>query len=796
MDSTFRELRLNLILLIHASGRVVFESAFDLAKKEAAPVPKSHRDFFLKNPSLWRHPNPGSRADGIGLLPEGSALMFSSRPILTSDDKGPVRGAMIMARLLDAPAIARLAKRTQLSLAVRRYGDPQLPADYQAARASLPEGRRAHVRPLGEASIAGYAVLPDVFGKPALLLKVELPREIHAQGKATNLYFLLAFLALGVATCGAVLLLLERSILSRLSRLTAGVGRIRESADLSARVSIPGRDELSRLAGEISAMLEGVERSHRALHAAKAQLEGLVRASANISSILDLAGVLQAIFEESVKVLGADRGSVYLFDRAKETGQYLATRKLSKEFLEGLEAHWRELPRARVLSRGEPAILRDVVNDPSQAPIRDLNRREGIRSALIVPLRLRGEIIGAMSFYFDSPRDLADEQVSISQAFADQTAIAIENADLYARVRESEERFRSLVERAGDAVFLHDREGRFIDVNQQACESLGYSREELLGLRLPDVEMNFIPENLERLERQMEAGRSVTLEAVHRRKDGGTFPVEVRLGPVDLRGRRLFLALIRDVTERKRAQEMWVRNEKLAALGRLTAGAAHEILNPANIIGLHAQGLIGRPDDPKAVVKSGHTIYESVKRIARICSGLRRFSREEEPAITRFDLPETIRETVSMLEPQVRMADVTLSLEFPEEPLTLEADRNQISQVLVNLINNALDAMQAGGNIRLRAAGFQRDGAPWVRISVRDEGAGIPPETLPRIFDPFFTTKEMTQGTGLGLSIVHGIVEDHRGGIEVESEVGKGTAFHVELPAQSAARSDASRTST
>ncbi|MFQ5691509.1 MAG: PAS domain S-box protein, partial [Nitrospinota bacterium] len=271
-------------------------------------------------------------------------------------------------------------------------------------------------------------------------------------------------------------------------------------------------------------------------------------------------------------------------------------------------------------------------------------------------------------------------------------------------------------------------------------------------------------------------------EAVGRKRDGRTFSQEVSLSRLEGGGT---ICVVRDITERKRAEEMLTRNQKLAAMGRLTAGVAHEILNPANIIGMHAQGLMRDPEIPEAVRKSSDDIYQNVKRIAKICGGLRRFSREEKPAVSRFDLLTIIRETVSVLEPQSRLENKTFSLDLPDGPLCVEADRDQIAQVLFNLINNAQDAMNDGGVITLSAEAIQQNGTPWVRFSVRDEGAGIPPEVRPRIFDPFFTTKDVAAGTGLGLSIVHGIVEDHGGRIDVQTEVGEGTVFHVALPARS-----------
>ena len=1004
---------------------------------------------------------------------------MASRPILAGKGDGPIRGTVVMGRILDRAEVRKIARRTHVAFTAHRFDDPNLPAAFKAALPSLADGKRIGVQPLDSRLVSGFALLQDIYGKPALVLRANLSRHIYDQGRRRSSYFLWALVGVGVLFGGLTIVVLERSVLRPVAGLTKGLADLHIGGDLSGRVSVRGGDELSRLGEGINHLLGRVQASHRDVLMAKERLEALVDTSARITSVLELEGILERIVEEAFEAMGADRGSVYLSGEGNKEGRYLAARGLSREFLDELENLKERLSRREVLQAGEPILIHDAVNDPRQQAVREWVEREGLRSALILPLRVRGKIIGAMTFCFDTLQELGPDLVATSQAFADQAAIAIDNsrlfaevqrratnleileeiakgvnstlelealfkiaveqvrrlapcvgsalyaidekrksitdywtvdinepregwvesrrnltgsqyerlfethaplytpdtrdgpyarllslasqgllsvvtvpvlsegscigalsvvseqvdaftpehidllvsvadhlaiamknAELYAQVREtgerldnlvrsatdgiltvnaegvvtswnpgaealyghtareavgknvlnllardpgprdrmmtyrnrliaeeevspietvmhrkdgaplevsislstlrdqdgefegfiaihrdigaqkrteqalreSEERFRSLVEQAADAVFVHGLDGRFVDVNQQACDTLGYSREELLKLSVGEIDVNFNDEMLERMWKTVEDGKTLTIEGMHRRKNGETFPVEIRLGLIQSGGHRRILALARDITERIRAQEMLLRNEKLASLGRLTAGAAHEILNPANIIGMHAQGLIRTPQDPSAVRKSCETIYQSVKRIAKICGGLRRFSREEDSSVTRFDILELIRDTLAMLEPQFRMAGPTYQLKLPETPITVEADRDQISQVFINLINNALDAMDQKGAVTLSAESVNRGGEPWVRCSVKDEGVGIPPEALPHIFDPFFTTKDVAEGTGLGLSIVHGIIENHGGRIDVQSEVGVGATFHVEVP--------------
>ena len=311
---------------------------------------------------------------------------------------------------------------------------------------------------------------------------------------------------------------------------------------------------------------------------------------------------------------------------------------------------------------------------------------------------------------------------------------------------------------------------------------LGYGREELLGRELSEFVSPDHRDTLsQRIARIVDHGLD-PYESVNIRKDGTRVPLEVSPGFIEVEGKNHIIFFLRDISERKQAQEMLMRHQKLAALGRLSAGMAYEILNPTNIIGLFAQILSKDAENPDSVREAADAIRLNVGRIAKICDSLRRFSRGGESSMSWFDLGALVQETVSMMEMQIKIEDSSISVELPEDSVLIEADRDQIAQVLLNLLGNARDAMPEGGRIILRLEEFQKEGAPWVGLGVQDEEGGIPKEKLTQIFDPFFSTKDEEKGTGLGLSIVHGIVDGHGGTIDVESRVGKGSTFRIALP--------------
>ncbi|MBI3025909.1 MAG: GAF domain-containing protein, partial [Candidatus Tectomicrobia bacterium] len=234
--------------------------------------------------------------------------------------------------------------------------------------------------------------------------------------------------------------------------------------------------------------------------------------------------------------------------------------------------------------------------------------------------------------------------------------------------------------------------------------------------------------------------------------------------------------------ELRRTQQLMIRTEKLSSLGVLAAGAAHEILNPANIIGIRAQRLAKWSAEGSREQQAADMILRNVRRITRICDDLRRFSRDEPPALQQFNPNETLRESLRLLDHKLRQGSIHEDLDLADGGETLWGDRHQIQQLFMNLFANALDVLPAGGRLGVSSRRIQLDGSDWWEARVADTGPGIPGDILTRIFDPFFTTKTEDKGTGLGLSVSLGIVENHGGKIWAENGPGGGAAFVVQLP--------------
>jgi signal transduction histidine kinase len=232
-----------------------------------------------------------------------------------------------------------------------------------------------------------------------------------------------------------------------------------------------------------------------------------------------------------------------------------------------------------------------------------------------------------------------------------------------------------------------------------------------------------------------------------------------------------------DVTLLKQIQEQLKKTERIAELGTLASGMAHEIGTPMNVILGRAEYLIDRVKE-EPVKKSLRTIVAQVERITKVMNQLLAFARRKPPERGTLVLKDIVEDSLELFQERLAKSRVTVELELDDNCPTVQADADQMSQVMINLIMNALHAMEDGGTLHVGLEPEQ-DG---IKLTVSDTGHGIPQAALPKIFEPFYTTKEFGKGTGLGLTVVKGIIEEHHGTITVESEEGKGTRFTIVLP--------------
>jgi two-component system cell cycle sensor histidine kinase/response regulator CckA len=359
--------------------------------------------------------------------------------------------------------------------------------------------------------------------------------------------------------------------------------------------------------------------------------------------------------------------------------------------------------------------------------------------------------------------------------------------------------FQLTVESSPDAVFWLNEEGRFPYVSEQACRSLGYSREELMQLSIWDIDVEFTQEMWGPHWKKVRERGGARLERLHRRKDGTVFPVEISSKNIAFENQVYHMAYVRDISDRVNANKeretleaQLIQSQKMESIGRLAGGVAHDFNNMLSVILGYSELIKTKlaPDDP--IMRDFEQIQRAAKRAQDITQQLLAFSRKQvfEPKI--LNINELIRCFENNLSRLIG-EDIELKV-FPSRDIeNIEFDPTQIEQILMNLAINARDAMPAGGNLTFETANVSLDEAycrehvgfipgNFVQISVSDNGNGMDTETISHIFEPFFTTKEIGKGTGLGLATVYGIVKQGGGFINVYSEPGRGTTFKIYIP--------------
>jgi len=258
-DETFITIRLNLMLFVHSSGRIVFGKAFDLENEDETPIPQDLLAHLSANSLLLSQADTHNFTSGIISLKQGP-LLIASQPILTSEDEGPARGTLIFARYLDSETINELVQVTLFPITVRPVNNLVYP-DFKEALSSLSQEGPIFVKPLDKECVGGYALMKDIYGKPGFVLRVEVPRDAYQLGQVATSYYILTILGVGLLVGGITMFLVQKQVLSRFTSLIRGINRIAASGDTSTRISMGGRDELSLVAGTINGMLVALEES-------------------------------------------------------------------------------------------------------------------------------------------------------------------------------------------------------------------------------------------------------------------------------------------------------------------------------------------------------------------------------------------------------------------------------------------------------------------------------------------------------------------------------------------------------
>lgn len=485
--------------------------------------------------------------------------------------------------------------------------------------------------------------------------------------------------------------------------------------------------------------------------------------------------VLQRFIEAAMDVLRADGGAVGLL--SGERVQIAITAGLGAA-LAGRAFSVSATAMGRVLRTGEAWWTADAARE--SVPEEDLPVAAGARAVVVIPLQRRGTCIGAVMLLGRTPRQFTESEVAHVEAMADLLSVALANADLVETLRKAEWRFRTLFRVAPDAVLTVFESGRIREANDAVREILGLHPLQVVGRTLEEF---VVDEDRERLRHELARvlGGAPSRMELRLRHEGGVRIVSLAARLVPEADPPMVLILGRDMTAEREMRARLAETERLAAVGELVAGVAHEVNNPLCTISAFGQLLqrdTALTDEQREAVE---VICSETMRASQVLRDLLTFARRSESENATIQVNELVERTMRLR--AYEMSALGIGSEHrlsPDLPL-VRGDPRQLQQVLLNLVMNAIQAMEPmGGGTLTVATRAERD---RVVIEVTDTGPGIPAEARAHVFEPFFTTKR--EGTGLGLSVSYGIVAAHGGMISIAQTGPGGTTFRVSLPAAS-----------
>lgn len=509
-------------------------------------------------------------------------------------------------------------------------------------------------------------------------------------------------------------------------------------------------------------------------------LDALIEIGQELASTTDLEELLDSVLRVARDVFRFENAIIRLLD---EDGLHLVT---AAAFGYTEEAMAPILIGQGVMGRTaevqKPILIEDVRQLPDYVP-----GIPGARCELAVPLISKKKLVGVLNV--ESPRlgAFSSGDIEPLMILGRQAAIAIENARLYDRLRKMTDGYRHLHEfndrilkSVSLGIYTVDNDLVITSWNSRMIEMSGISAEQAIGARLDELFPNLAKEGvLERIHQVMHSGAKAKLRLLHRQLDGTNRFQKRRIAPLRV-GENVtgVVVIVEDITEFKRLLDQTVQSEKLAEVGRLSAGIAHEINNPLAMVA-YATELLKR-EKPLSEFQEEmlDKIEMEVERLKTLTGGLLSFSSNRESHSRVVNMNDLITEVLKLLRFELQRKSIQLETRFGEIPV-VSADPNKIKQVIINLVMNAAYAMKGQGRIVL-TTGINHEG--MLELHVIDDGPGMSAELQEQVFAPFFTTKPEGEGTGLGLYICQNIVHEHAGSISLESQPGKGTSFRICLP--------------
>jgi len=541
-------------------------------------------------------------------------------------------------------------------------------------------------------------------------------------------------------------------------------------------------------------LVEERKKKEEEIQKSLSEQKALYRIGIMISSAIDMNDVFQTIVRSGLEVTNTPAGSLALYDEENNELELAAVHGFSPAF-SVKASRWKVRPGGlteRILSRKQPIVVPDITKESS------LDTRiilaEGIRSLVATPLCTEGKTVGILYVDDFKPRSFTQRDISILELLATQASIAIKKAKTREQLelknqalKRTMDYLQNVLDNSADMIITTDIKNNVVEFNKGAEDILGYKQSETVGRPLSEFFANPDHSN-SLLEKVKQEGKISNHETQLITKQKKIIDINLTLSQLkDSKGNMMgTVGISKDITEFKRTQAQLIQAGKLAGIGQLAAGIAHEINNPLSGVLGYAKRLLKKAEDEDFKKITGlesfsneiKLIVDSALRCKKIIEGLLKFSRTSE-TISTVNINEVLDESLVLFGNQLTSQNIELVKILNPEIPGISANHTQIQQVFTDIIINAIQAMPRGGKLTIITRAVN---SSIIEIEFTDTGEGIPKENLSKIFEPFFTTREPGKGTGLGLYMIYRILQEHHGRIDVKSELGKGATFIITLP--------------